>query len=71
MSAACVTSLYDLADAAYDAAPIRQMSERLGHVAIIEHNPRRGEKKKKFAPAQAMRYRPSQQCRAGQFPPAR
>ena len=70
MSAARVTSLYDLADAAYDAAPIRQMSERLGHVAIIDHNPRRGEKKK-FAPAQAMRYRPAQQCRAGQFPPAR
>ena len=70
MSAARVTSLYDLADAAYDAAPIRQMSERLGHVAIVDHNPRRGEKKK-FAPAQAMRYRPAQQCRAGQFPPAR
>ncbi|MFH1706537.1 MAG: hypothetical protein ABIF71_01265, partial [Planctomycetota bacterium] len=69
-SAARVTSLYDLADAAYDAAPIRHMSARLGHVAIIDHNPRRGEKKK-FAPAQAMRYRPSQQCRAGQFPPAR
>ncbi len=56
MSAARVTSLYDLADAAYDAAPIRQMSERLGHVAIIDHNPRRGEKKD-FAPAQAIRYR--------------
>ena len=56
MSAERVTSLYDLADAAYDAAPIRQMSARLGHVAIIDHNPRRGEKTE-FAPAQALRYR--------------
>jgi len=55
MSAQRVTSLYDLADAAYDAAPIRQMSARLGHVAIIDHNPRRGEKQE-FPPAQAVRY---------------
>jgi hypothetical protein len=56
MSAERIISLYDLADAAYDADPIRQMSARLGHVAIIDHNPRRGEKKE-FAPAQAIRYR--------------
>jgi len=56
MSAERVTSLYDLADAAYDAKEIRQMSERLGHVAIIDHNPRRGEKRE-FPPAQAIRYR--------------
>jgi hypothetical protein len=31
------------------------MSERLGHVAIIDHNPRRGEKQD-FAPAQQVRY---------------
>ena len=55
MSAERVTSLYDLADAAYDAAPIRLMSQRLGHVALIDHNPRRGEKRE-FAPAQAIRY---------------
>jgi hypothetical protein len=55
MSDARVTSLYDLADAAYDAKEIRQMSERLGHIAIIDHNPRRGEKRQ-FAPAQAIRY---------------
>lgn len=55
MSAGRVTSLYDLADAAYDAAAIREMSDRLGHVAIIDHNPRRGEKRE-FAPAQAVRY---------------
>jgi len=56
MSAERVISLYDLADAAYDADPIRRMSARLGHVAIIDHNPRRGEKKE-FSPAQAIRYR--------------
>jgi hypothetical protein len=56
MSAGRVTSLYDLADAAYDAKEIRQMSQRLGHVALIDHNPRRGEKRE-FAPAEAIRYR--------------
>jgi hypothetical protein len=56
MSAERITSLYDLADAAYDAKEIRQMSERLGHVALIDHNPRRGEKRE-FAPAEAIRYR--------------
>jgi hypothetical protein len=55
-SAQRVTSLYDLADAAYDAKEIRQMCARLGHVAIIDHNPRRG-KKRPFAPAEAIRYR--------------
>ena len=39
-----VTSLYDLMDAAYDAAAIRGFSEPLGHVPIIDHNPRRGVK---------------------------
>ena len=33
MSAECIVSLYDLADAAYDAKEIREMSARLGHVA--------------------------------------
>jgi len=56
MSAKRVTSLYDLADAAYDAKEIREMSARLGHVPIIDHNPRRGEKRA-FAPAEAVRYR--------------
>jgi len=56
MSAERVTSLYDLSDAAYDAKEIREMSARLGHVAIIDHNPRKGEKRE-FAPAEAIRYR--------------
>lgn len=56
MSAERVANLYDLADAAYDAAPIREMCARLGHVAIIDHNPRGGEKRE-FSPAEAVRYR--------------
>ena len=51
-----VVNLYDLADAAYDAKEIREMSARLGHVAIIDHNPRRGGKIE-FAPAEAQRYK--------------
>ena len=35
---------YDLADAGYDAAEIRQASIDLRHVPIIDRNPRRGEK---------------------------
>jgi hypothetical protein len=56
MTATRVRSLYDLADAAYDATEIRAMSARLGHVALIDHNPRRGEKRE-FSPAEAVRYR--------------
>ncbi len=44
MTSERVTSLYDLMDAAYDAATIRNFSEQLGHVPIIDHNPRGGEK---------------------------
>ena len=35
---------YDLADAGYDAAEIRQASIDMRHVPIIDRNPRRGEK---------------------------
>ena len=40
MTAARVINLYDLMDAAYDAAEIRAHSEALGHVPIIDVNPR-------------------------------
>jgi hypothetical protein len=40
MTAARVTNLYDLMDAAYDDAAIRQHSRNLGHVPIIDVNPR-------------------------------
>jgi len=36
-----VTNLYDLMDAAYDAPIIREYSQSLGHVPIIDINPRR------------------------------
>jgi Transposase DDE domain/Transposase domain (DUF772) len=39
-----VTSLYDLMDSAYDAPEIRAHSQALGHVPIIDVNPRRGGK---------------------------
>ena len=55
MSAARVTSLYDLMDAAYDSPAIHEVSRTLGHVPIIDHNPRRGEKKQ-MDPATAVRY---------------
>lgn len=44
MSASRVDSLYDLMDAAYDAKQIKAHSISLGHVPIIDHNPRGGEK---------------------------
>jgi hypothetical protein len=36
-----VTSLYDLSDSAYDAPPIHEQSRNLGHIPIIDANPRR------------------------------
>jgi hypothetical protein len=56
MSAQRVTSLYDLRDAAYCSPLIRQHSESLDHVPLIDHNPRSGEKIP-FPAHQAMRYR--------------
>ena len=41
LSAERTTNLYDLMDAAYDAEPIRQHSRSLGHVPLIDTNPRR------------------------------
>ena len=40
ISALRVTNLYDLMDAAYDSATIRDYSRSLGHVPIIDINPR-------------------------------
>tara|TARA_B110000977_G_scaffold176125_1_gene231460 strand:- start:254 stop:1075 length:822 start_codon:yes stop_codon:yes gene_type:complete len=45
-----VTNLYDLMDAAYDAPIIKSHSESLGHVPIIDSNPRgKGKKAEKDA----------------------
>ena len=56
MTAARVTSLYDLMDSAYDAPQIHAFSRSLGHVPIIDPNPRRGEKIP-LAPAEAQRFK--------------
>lgn len=50
-----VNYLYDLMDAAYDAKPIYDVSKALGHVPIIDRNPRRGNAVL-MTPAEAMRY---------------
>jgi Transposase DDE domain len=55
ISGSRVTSLYDVMDAAYCSSALREHSISLGHVPLIDHNPRRGEKIA-FAPAQAIRY---------------
>ena len=55
MTAERVTNFYDLMDAAYDAREIHQMSERLGHVPIIDVNPRRDKNLKKEREARARR----------------
>jgi len=44
MSSKRVTNLYDLMDAAYDSPEIHSFSKSLGHMPIIDNNPRRGEK---------------------------
>lgn len=55
MSAQRVTNLYDVMDAAYCSGQLREHSKSLGHVPLIDHNPRGGEKIA-FAPAEALRY---------------
>ncbi|NCB09187.1 MAG: transposase [Bacteroidia bacterium] len=44
MASERVRCLYDVADSAYDAPEIKQVSKLLGHVPIIDPNKRRGEK---------------------------
>lgn len=56
MTAARVTNLYDLMDAAYCSEELRAHSKSLGHVPLIDHNARGGEKKP-FAPHEQQRYK--------------
>lgn len=53
-----INSLYDLMDSAYDAPQIRQASIQVGHVPIIDANPRRGDipEEKLFDPPMVRRY---------------
>ena len=55
-TSARVQYCYDLADAAYCSPLLRDASRKLGHVPLIDHNPRRGEKID-FAPHEAERYK--------------
>ena len=50
-----VTNLYDLMDSAYDVQEIHDKSRALGHVPIIDHKTRRGEKTAVGAEARAKR----------------
>ena len=56
-----VTYLYDLADSAYCSGVIREVSRQEGHVPLIDHNARRGEKIE-FAPHEAERYKARSQA---------
>lgn len=56
-----VTYLYDLADSAYCSGIIREVSRQEGHVPLIDHNARRGEKIE-FAPHEAERYKARSQA---------
>jgi len=55
MTSARVLYLYDLMDSAYDVPEIRDKSRELGHVPIIDHKTRRGEKAAIEAEARAKR----------------
>lgn len=55
MSSERVTNLYDLMDSAYDCQSIKDFSIDLGHVPIIDSNPRRGIKEE-MDPAKKIRY---------------
>lgn len=52
MTSLRVTNCYDLMDAAYDSPLIKQHSESLGHVPLIDENPRKKERKAEIAEEQ-------------------
>ena len=56
MRARRVTNLYDVMDAGYCSLDLHEHCRSLGHVPLIAHNPRGGEKIE-FEPADAVRYR--------------
>lgn len=61
MTAQRVTNCYDLMDAAYCSSVLREHSRSLGHVPLIDHNPRRGEKIE-FTLSEAQRYKERSQA---------
>ena len=56
MSAGRVDVCYELMDAAYCSTVIDEEVKAVGHVPLIDHNPRNGEKRE-FAPHEAQRYK--------------
>jgi hypothetical protein len=56
MSGQRVVALYELMDAAYCSAAIREFVSSQGRIPLIDHNPRGGEKIE-FAPHEAQRYK--------------
>jgi hypothetical protein len=56
MTAVRMTNLYDLMDAAYCSTELHKHGCGLGHVSLIDHNPRGGEKIE-FEPADAIHYK--------------
>jgi len=56
ISAQRVDTCYELMDAAYCSTVIREDIQAAGRVPLIDHNPRKGEKKE-FAPDEAERYK--------------
>jgi len=56
MTSQRLTNLYDLMDSAYDAPIIREHSRSLGHVPIIDINPRRDTRLKEELRAEARRF---------------
>ncbi len=57
MTSQRVTSLYDLMDSAYDAPPIHEHSRQLGHVPLIDTNPRRDKARKEELANESQRRR--------------
>ena len=55
MTSQRITNLYDLMDSAYDCEGIKEFSQKLEHVPIIDPNRRRGEKRE-LDPAEKTRY---------------
>jgi hypothetical protein len=66
ISAQRVDACYELMDAAYCSTVIREEIEAAGRVPLIDHNPRKGEKRE-FEPHEAQRYKPrsgAERCNA-------
>jgi hypothetical protein len=67
MTCGRVTNLYDLMDSAYDAPEIHEHSRRLGHVPLIDINPRRNTALKEELANEGKRRRAANYCTAEQL----